>query len=282
MKSLVAKWGSKETSRCECECKRKVDFRQPILDNILNMTQHWGENSKAPLFPSSSNPPPSPALPARPHLPFTLCALTSLPMRVIGIFKRWRGQKGTQPHPENLIGESLEAQHSKGESLLNYIYIHTYSFFHSRSVSILSLFQRLFIITWESDRNIFHSDIISLFFLLFTGPSPHRHFFWHFHFFLNLLLVIPTFSLTFIPSHSNFIYFYFSLPFEPSDVQLTLEHWGFTCGNISVDLSSDYSIEHLTDIFTKSFLTQVTETFTDDKTNKEVSETKAYLHVRCY
>lgn len=70
--------------------------------------------------------------------------------------------------------------------------------------------------------------------------------------------------------------------FEPSDVQLTLEHWGFTCGNISVDLSSDYSIEHLTDIFTKSFLTQVTKTFTDDKTNKEVSETKAYLQVRCF
>lgn len=46
-------------------------------------------------------------------------------MRVIGTSKRWWGQKGTQPHPENLIGESLEAQHSKGESLLNYIYIHT-------------------------------------------------------------------------------------------------------------------------------------------------------------
>lgn len=183
MKSLVAKWGSKETSRCECECKRKVDFRQPILDNILNMTQHWGENSKAPLFPSSSNPPPSPALPARPHLPFTLCALTSLPMRVIGIFKRWRGQKGTQPHPENLIGESLEAQHSKGESLLNYIYIHTYSFFHSRSVSILSLFQRLFIITWESDRNIFHSDIISLFFYYLPDPLPNDIFFDIFTFF---------------------------------------------------------------------------------------------------
>lgn len=44
-------------------------------------------------------------------------------MRVIGISKRWRGQRGTQPHPENPIGESLEAQHSKGESLLNYIHI---------------------------------------------------------------------------------------------------------------------------------------------------------------
>lgn len=184
-------------------------FPSALLDNILNMTQHWGENSKAPLFPSSSNTPPSPALPARPHLPFTLCALTSLPMRVIGIFKRWRGQKGTQPHPENLIGESLEAQHSKGESLLNYIYIHTYSFFHSRSVSILSLFQRLFIITWESDRTIFHSDIIPLF-IIYRTLSP-INIFWHFHFFLNLLLVIPTFSLMFIPLHLNFIYFYFSL-----------------------------------------------------------------------
>lgn len=281
MKSLVAKWGSKETSRCECECKRKVDFRQPILDNILNMTQHWGENSKAPLFPSSSNPPPSPALPARPHLPFTLCALTSLPMRVIGIFKRWRGQKGTQPHPENLIGESLEAQHSKGESLLNYIYIHTYSFFHSRSVSILSLFQRLFIITWESDRNIFHSDIISLFFIIYRTLSPST-FFLTFSLFSQSSFGHPDFQPHVYSFTFKFHILLLFTSFEPSDVQLTLEHWGFTCGNISVDLSSDYSIEHLTDIFTKSFLTQVTETFTDDKTNKEVSETKAYLQVRCY
>lgn len=123
-------------------------------------------------------PPSPPALPARPHLPFTLCALTSLPMRVIGISKRWRGQKGTQPHPENLIGESLEAQHSKGESLLNYIYIHAHTFFHSRSVGILSLFQRLFIITtWESNRNIFHSNIFSP---PTFSPFPFSDFSFHF------------------------------------------------------------------------------------------------------
>lgn len=59
-------------------------------------------------------------------------------MRVIGTSKRWRGQKGTQPHPETLIGESLEAQHSKGERL-NYITMHTYTFLQPRAFSILFL-----------------------------------------------------------------------------------------------------------------------------------------------
>ncbi|KAF3833685.1 hypothetical protein F7725_024889 [Dissostichus mawsoni] len=71
---------------------------------------------KAPLCShhpqTPSLPPPSPARSSSSPF-FTLCALTSLPMRVIGISKRWRGQKGTQPHPDILIGESLEAQHSK-------------------------------------------------------------------------------------------------------------------------------------------------------------------------
>lgn len=59
-------------------------------------------------------------------------------MRVIGLSKRWRGHVGTQPHPENLIGESLEAQHSKGESLLDYIYFYL-SPSSRTQVSILSL-----------------------------------------------------------------------------------------------------------------------------------------------
>lgn len=197
----------------------------------MSPTLRW--KSKSPPVPIILRPTSPPALPARPHLPFTLCALTSLPMRVIGISKRWRGQKGTQPHPENLIGESLEAQHSKGESLLNYIYIHAHTFFHSRSVGILSLFRRLFIITWESSRNISHSNIT--FFPRPSPPSPFSDFSFHFGH--------STFSLMFLPFHLEFyfkfhIIFHFLWPFRYKPPALGFHLW----------ISADYSIEHLTDI----------------------------------
>lgn len=158
---------------------------------------------KHPFFLSPNSLPPTPSPACSSSSPFTLCALTSLTMRVIGISKCWRGQKGTQHHPENLIGECLEAQHSKGESLLNYIYIYLYIciltyLFHSSSVSILFLFQRPLITIWKSNTNIFHSHITIFFDLLpitisktciflllssFQSPyfQPHVLFFLPFH-----------------------------------------------------------------------------------------------------
>lgn len=129
-------------------------------------------------------------------------------MRVIGISKRWRGQKGTQPHPENLIGESLEAQHSKGESLLNYTvyaYIPTYASFILRSVSILSLFQRLFLITQEA------VETSAIQTSLFFQPSAHHHFLtFHspLHFLILFTLTLASCFYLFIDSFSNFTYFF--------------------------------------------------------------------------
>lgn len=126
------------------------------------------EDTKSPPYSPPYPHPLLPALPTRPHLPSTLCALTSLPMRVIGISKRWRGQKGTQPHPETLIGESLEAQHSKGESLLNYISMHTYTFLQPRSLaSFFKLLWRLFIIIIR-----IKSESSSIQTPLFSLPQP--------------------------------------------------------------------------------------------------------------
>lgn len=136
-------------------------------------------------------------------------------MRVIGISKRWRGQKGTQPHPENLIGESLEAQHSKGESLLNYTvyaYIPTYASFILRSVSILPLFQRLFLITQEAVET---SAIQTS--LFFPQPSAHHHFLtFHspIHFLILFTLTLATRFYLFIDSFLNFTYFSFSFCFN--------------------------------------------------------------------
>lgn len=126
--------------------KRKIPAfsDRPLLD-YLNMTPSPHQITKSPASPPCSppfphpTPPPLPALPTHAHLPPPLCALTSLPMRVIGTSKRWRGQKGTQPHPETLIGESLEAQRSKGERL-NCISMHTYTFLQPRaSASFFSI-----------------------------------------------------------------------------------------------------------------------------------------------
>lgn len=153
---------------------------------------------KHPFFLSPNSSPPTPSPACSSSSPFTLCALTSLTMRVIGISKCWRGQKGTQHHPENLIGECLEAQHSKGESLLNYIYISIsiYAYLHITSfilalLAFFFLFQRPLITIWESNTNIFHSHITI--FLTFCPSLFQRLLF----FFSYLHFSHPTFSLMF-------------------------------------------------------------------------------------
>lgn len=161
----------------------------PPLDN--NLIRWWKIHPPHP-FPIIPGPVTTQSLtPARPHSPFTLCALISLPMRVIGISKRWRGQKGTQPHPENLIGESLEAQHSKGESLLNYTvyaYIPTYASFILRSV------KRLFFIT----QGAVETSAIQ------TSLPPPTH-----------LLLIMNFDISLPPPFPHFIQPNFGLMFLP-------------------------------------------------------------------
>lgn len=190
-------------------------------------------------------PRPSPAPPARPHLPFTLCALTSLSMRVIGISKRWRGQKGTQPHPENLIGESLEAQHSKGESLLNYTvyaYIPTYASFILRSVSILSLFQRLFLITWESSWN--HYDIT------FSPNLLLIIIFWHFTFSpISSFNSPPPSATCFYFFIDNFTYFFFSffLTFSYKPLALGFHKGKYHIGSLwitALNIEPAFSLSH--------------------------------------
>lgn len=138
---------------------------------------------KPPYSHHPLTPPPSPALPARPHLPFTLCALTSLPMRVIGISKRWPEGHTASPRKPNWRKSWSTAQQGWESPQL---YIHTFTFFHSRSVSILSLFQRRFIITRERNRNILHWNITSPTF----PPSSHHHFL-TLSLFHNFILVIP-------------------------------------------------------------------------------------------
>lgn len=175
------------------------------------MTPHTEVKVQKPPCPHHpSTPSLTPALPARPHLPFTLCALTSLPMRVIGISKRWRGQKGTQPHPENLIVESLEAQHSKGESLLNYIYIHTYTSF------ILALLASFFI--FIISKAVHHhrkapetSSFQNMTFFTLSSHPPHHHFdtFFPLLHFVHFQPHVFTFPLSFFLL--NNIYFSFSL-----------------------------------------------------------------------
>lgn len=182
-------------------------------------------------------------------------------MRVIGISKCWRGQKGTQHHPENLIGECLEAQHSKGESLLNYIYIYLYICiltYYSFILALLAfsfLFQRPLITIWESNTNIFHSHITI--FLTFCPSVFQRLLF----FFSYLHFSHPTFSLM-------FCFFTFSLAALWSSytfwLSLTLSYknpapcpGGFTDGSIS--WMNLFRLQHLTNIFTKSLVASTTK-----------------------
>lgn len=148
-------------------------------------------------------------------------------MRVIGISKRWRGQKGTQPHPENLIGESLEAQHSKGESLLNYIYIYTYMHIPLSFLALLAsflYFKRLFHHHPRKQRK--HPPFRDIHHLFFPPDLFPRHYFSDISlFFPYLNLVTSDFSLMFLPFLLTvfffFLYYFIFLFtfFEPSDIK---------------------------------------------------------------
>lgn len=160
---------------------------------------------KHPFFLSPNSSPPTPSPACSSSSPFTLCALTSLTMRVIGISKCWRGQKGTQHHPENLIGECLEAQHSKGESLLNYIYIYIslYAYLHITSF-ILALLAFFFFIPKAAHHHL---------------RKQHKHLsLTHHHFFDLLPITISKTSIFLLLSSFQSPYFQphvlFFLPFH--------------------------------------------------------------------
>lgn len=198
---------------------------------------------KPPLFPSSSDPTPLlPHLPTRPHLPFTLCALTSLPMRVIGISKRWPEGHTASPRKPNWRKSWSTAQQGWESPQL---YIHTCTFFHSRS--LLASFLYFKGCSSPPEKETETSSIQT------SLPPPPTHLptffpssffdthfsissFWSSHRFFTF-----SFSFTFI-----FHILYLFIFFEPADINPSA--LGF--------LASDYSIEHLTDIFTKSLLIQ--------------------------
>lgn len=160
---------------------------------------------KHPFFLSPNSSPPTPSPACSSSSPFTLCALTSLTMRVIGISKCWRGQKGTQHHPENLIGECLEAQHSKGESLLNYIYIYIsiYAYLHITSF-ILALLAFFFYSKGRSSPSEKATQTSFTHTSPFFWPSAH-HYFKDFYF-SSLIFISVT-----LLSASCFVFFTFSL-----------------------------------------------------------------------
>lgn len=171
-------------------------------------------------------------------------------MRVIGTSKRWWGQKGTQPHPENLIGESLEAQHSKGESLLNYIYIHTC--IHKPSVILALLASSLYFESCSSSLET-ATETSSIQTSLYSPTPTFSH---------HLTFFPPSISSFWPLSASRFnifmVQFYFKLHklffflftfFEPSDTNPPRASGFHLWKHLLGSLSSNYSIVHLTNIF---------------------------------